>query len=120
MRPCLGASYPLEVTLAFPVRDRLVVGGRLGAVEMRIVLDDLGAECARGEIAGGKKLDGVAQAVGHPRQALRGVDVADEAFRRVDAVRDAVEPRGERRGEGEVRVAVGSGNAAFDAQARAV
>ena len=45
------------------------------------------------------------------------IDVARETLGRLDAVPYAVEPRRERRGKGEVRIAVRSGNTAFDPEA---
>src|SRR5262249_36907835 len=112
-------SDPLEVSPAFPVGDRAVEGGRLGAVEMAVVLDDLLPEGALGEFTRFECVDGLGKGVRHARQRLGCVDVALEAGGRLDPVRDAVEARGECRGEGEVGVAVGARDAAFDAHARA-
>src|SRR5688572_806675 len=91
-----GASYSFEIPAVFPVGDRLVVGGRFGAIEVRVVLDDFGAEGARGEFALGEGLGGLGERVGHARQAARRVDVADEALRRLDLAGNAVQTRRQR------------------------
>src|SRR5688572_20848083 len=84
---------PLEVALALPVCDRLVVGGGLGAVEMRVVLDHVRAEGALREIAPGEPRDRFVEAVGDPRQVLGRVDVPGEHLGGLDPVADAIQPR---------------------------
>src|ERR1044071_2071893 len=54
------------------------------------------------------------------RQIRGSVHVAFVRGRRLDLVRDAVESRGERRGECEIWIRVRAGGAAFDAQRRSV
>src|SRR2546425_1275269 len=71
------------------------------------------------EFAFREKICRGAQACGNSRQLLRGVDVADEALRRLDLVGDAIQARGQRSRERKVGIAVGAGDAALDTQALA-
>src|SRR5881628_2360862 len=83
---------------------------------MRVVLDDVAAKRASGEFARGESFGRLLQPGRHARQMPRGVHVAGEAVRRLDSVSDSVESRRQRRGEGQIRIAVGAGNPAFDLQ----
>ena len=70
------------------------------------MLDDIRAEGLAGEVAGLEESGGLGEGGREARVALGGVGVALEGRGRLDAVRDAVEARGERGGVGEVGVAV--------------
>src|SRR6478752_4372019 len=87
---------------------------------MSVVLDHVLAERAPREWTGFERIHRLRKGVRHARQRPGGVDVADEALRRLDPVGDAVQARGERGREREVGIAVGARDAALDAQARAV
>src|SRR5262249_19587314 len=80
------------------------------------MFDHVFAERAPGEFARGESVRGFGQRIGYARQVFRGVNVADEAFGRLDLIGDPVQPRSQRRGEGQVRVAIGARDSAFDAQ----
>src|SRR5687768_16526951 len=82
---------------------------------MAVVLDDVLAERLLRERARGEAVGGLRQGIRHALDVARGIDVALEAGRRLDPVADAVQARGERRGEAEVGIAVGPRDAAFDA-----
>src|SRR5688572_29552791 len=98
-----SSSNPLEVTLALPVCHRLVVGVLLGVEEVRVVLDDVLAECVAGEGARLEFAGGVAQARRDSRVLACRVEIAAGHRRRLGLARDAVEARSERRRESEVR-----------------
>src|SRR5262249_3817188 len=78
--------------------------------------DNVFAELALGKFARGESVRGFGQRVRHALQVFRGVNVADEAFGRLDLVGDSVQPRSQRCGESEIRVAIGARDSAFDAQ----
>ena len=86
---------------------------------MRVVLEHLRAEGALRERARREALVRLGERIRHARQVACRVDIADEALGRLDLVGDAVQPRGEGGGEREIRIGVGAGDAALDAQARA-
>src|SRR5438067_507311 len=113
-------SCHLEVAPPLPVRHGRVEFPLLGAEEVEIVIDHLLAERLPRPGALGERADRLAQRVRHLRQLRRRVDVAVERGRRLDVVLDAVESRGERRGEGEIDVRVRARRAALDAQRRSV
>src|SRR5262245_37401286 len=74
--PGTDRSDALEVALPLPVGDGLLPGFPLGAVEVRVVLDDVRAEGLARERALLEERERVAQAPGHARQLGRGVEVA--------------------------------------------
>src|SRR5688572_32169665 len=81
------------------------------------MLDDVCAEGLFCKCTFFENLDRLAERIRHARQVPRLIDVADEDIGRLDLVGNAVEARSERSGQREVRVAVGAGDAALDAQA---
>src|SRR5258706_12397841 len=113
-------SDPFEVSLALPVRDGLVIGRGLGAIEVSVVFDDVLAEGALGELARGEELDRLGKRPRHVLAVLRHIDVADEPLRRLGLARDALQAGGERGGKREVRIAIRARDAAFDAHRRSV
>src|SRR5688572_13559055 len=119
---CTGrrASDALEVALALPVGHGALVGLPLRAEEVGVVLDDFRAEDGLGEGARLEAGQRVAQVARDARELARRVEVALEARRRLELLLDAVEARGERGGEGEVRIGVRAGDAALDAECLSV
>src|SRR5215475_14667848 len=109
-------SDSFKVPLAFPIGHGGIEGRLFGSEEMRVMLDNVFAERAAGEFARGKSVRGFGQRVGHTREIFRGVNVTDEAFGRLDLVGDPVQSRSQSGGERQIRVAIGAGNSAFDAQ----
>src|SRR4051812_25854556 len=83
---------------------------------MRVVLDDVGPERAPGEVARLEALGRLGQRVRHALQVAGRIHVAREAFRRLEFSLDSVQPGCERGGEREIRIAVGTRNAALDAE----
>src|SRR5262249_31775796 len=83
---------------------------------MEIVLDHVLAEHTAGPVALRESMNRLMERAGHVRQILRRVHVAFECRRRLDAMLDSVESRGDRRGEREIRIRIRAGRAAFDAQ----
>lgn len=107
----------LKISLAFPVGDGVVEGVLFGAEEVGVMVDYCRAQGLADKAAVGEEVGGFAEGVGDAGEMLGGVDVAGEDGGRFDLVGDAVETGGEGGGVGEVGVAVGARNAAFDAQA---
>src|SRR5687767_1441353 len=112
-----GISDSLEIAPPFPIGHGACVGGMFGRIEMRIVIDDRGAESGTCEGTRAEALGRFLERGGEAGQMPGAVDVADETFRRLGATRDTIESGGERRREREIRVAVGARKAALDAQA---
>jgi len=87
---------------------------------VRVVLVHLGAEDALREFAPLESIGRLRERVRHARQVARGINIANEDGGRLNAVRDAVEAGGKARGEREVRICIGTSDAALDAQAAAL
>src|SRR5438309_1226736 len=78
-----GGSDAFEVSLAFPVSDRPVVGGCLIAVEVGVVLYNILPERPLRECAFFEHVHGLGKRIGHARQVPGGIDVAHETLRRL-------------------------------------
>src|SRR5206468_11324046 len=113
------ASDPLEVAHELPVGDRLVEGLLLEPRGVQVVLDDTLAEGRARDLRAFELGDRLAQRLGHLGERLVLVRVALAELRRLEPARDAVEPRGDRRGEREVGVRVRAGDPILDAEGRA-
>ena len=112
-------SRPLQEAPPLPRGDRLVELALLGAREVhadarrrrRRRRSRNSADASNSAIAS-------ASVAGTRGSSSRGVHVAAKHRRRFDVFRHPVEPGGERRGEREVRIGIGTGDAALDAQRR--
>src|ERR1700674_3571751 len=113
-----GISELLEAAAALPVghdaaeRGPLLSGG-VDEVAMHLLAEGVDRELALLELG-----DGVDDRAGDALDQLIVVRVAVEAGPRIFLVLDSVQAGRDRRGEREVRVAVGTGYSRFDAQAR--
>src|SRR5262245_7925634 len=87
---------------------------------MEVVVDDLLPERSARPGALRQRMDRFAERVRDLGEIARAVDVALERGRRLHVILDAVEPRGDGGGEGEVRIRVGAGRAALDTLRRSV
>src|SRR5215813_10460678 len=109
-------SDSFKVPFALPIGHRGIERRLFRAEEMRVMLDHVFAEGAPGEFARRESVRGFGQRVWHARQIFCGVDVADEAFGRLDLVDYPVQSRSQRSCEGQVRITIGARDSAFDAQ----
>ena len=66
---------------------------------MHVMFDDVFAEDAAGEFAGGEFVRGFGQRIRYAGQIFRCVNVADEAFGRLNLVGDPIQSLGQRSGE---------------------
>src|SRR2546425_2549404 len=113
------SSDPLEVAHELPVGDRLVEGLLLEPRGVQVVLDDALAEGRARDLRALELGDRLAQRLGHLGERRVLVRVALVELRRLEPAREAVEPRGDRRGEREVGVRVRAGDPILDAEGRA-
>src|SRR5207245_1374024 len=81
----------------------------LRARGMEVMLDDLVSESLAGGLRAGQAVDRLMERAGDAAR-LGLIGVAFDLLRRIDPVPYAVEPRGDRRREGEIRVRVGPGD----------
>src|SRR5262245_59890676 len=112
-------SGALEVALSFPVGDVAIEEPLLGTRVVEVVVDDLVAERGARHRAMLQRGDRVAHRAREPVR-LRLVGVPLERGSEPQLVLDAVEPRGDDRREGEIRVDVAAGDPGLDAQRLAV
>src|SRR5688572_13542644 len=120
-RSCMSSGdiplNPFEVAAPFPIGHGSRVRGVFGCVEVRVVVDDLIAECGAREGAGAEALVRLLKRRGQAGKMPRRVDVADETVRWLGAAADAVEAGGKRGCESEIGVTIRARKPALDAQA---
>src|SRR5213595_3525573 len=100
--PASRMSDPLEVPLQLPARDHLVEGLELEPRRVQVVLVDFLAEGFASHLALLERRHRLAQRARHLRQAAVLVRVAVVEGRRLELLVDAMEPRRDGRGEGQV------------------
>src|SRR3954469_20932854 len=103
-----GASQPLEAAEALPIRYRRLERLELDVGVVEVVRDDLVAERVADDVARSEQLGRLAQR-GRYARLVGEVGVALERGLELEVAVDAVQPAGDQRGEGEVRVDVGAG-----------
>src|SRR5260221_5725722 len=85
-----------------------------GAEEVEVVLDDVGSEDLPRPRTGLERGDRLVQRVRHLGKVAGLIEIALEGGGWLDLVLDAVESRGQRGRECEIRICVGAGHAALD------
>src|SRR5215471_10304176 len=110
-------SDPLEVPDQFPVGDGLVERLLLEATVMQVVLDHAGTERLARDLGPRELVERLAQRLRHLRERRVLVGVALVERRALELPGDAVEARRDRRGEREIRVRVGAGDAVLHPEA---
>src|SRR5262245_57684056 len=116
----LTLSDPLEVARQLPVGHDLVERLLLEPRAVQVVVDDALAEGGARDFRALELGDRLAQGLGHLRQRRVLVSVALVGLGRLQVARDPVQPRGDRRGEREIWIGVGPGDAILDAKAAAL
>src|SRR5439155_1559393 len=107
----------LEVAGQLPVRHGVVVEDDLLLTRrVQQMLEHEVAEGGAGDRALLEPADGFVERRRDAGDVRRRVRVAVEHLGRLDLVLDAVQAAGDRRGEGEIRIGVGAGDAALDAE----
>src|SRR3954463_4821107 len=114
------ASDSFKIASTFPIGDRAIERGHFRPEEVTVMLDDCAAEGFLRELAIREELGGLRQRMRYMAQVLRGVRIAYERFRRLDLIRESIEPRGQGGGKSQIRIAVGARDAALDAHRRPV
>src|SRR5438552_11520235 len=113
----LLALNSLEQSQQFPVGDGLVEGLLLEAAVMEVMLDDSLAQGLARQLRPLELGECLPQRLGHLAELRVLVGIAVVKLGRLELLVDAVETRGDGRGEGQVRVGVGSRAAGFHAEA---
>src|SRR5262245_6521385 len=116
--PSSPLSDSLEVPDQFPVGDGLIERLLLEAAVVQVVVDDVRPEGLARHCRPIELVEGLAQRLRHLGQlrVLVGIALVERGW--LELLRDAVESRGDRRGEGEVRVGVGARDAVLHPEAR--
>src|SRR6185312_13566497 len=112
-----ATSHELEVALQFPVGDGVQPAPPFPLARGGEVVDEIGAEPLARELRGvedARRLDERARRTHHALAAL--VVAGDRPGRELHSPLHAFEPGGERGGDGEVRVHVGTGTARLQAR----
>src|SRR5579884_846295 len=107
---------PFKIPLPLPIGDRLIIRFLLRPEEVKVVLDHVASERLLRKAALLEEIGRLAQRARNAGEMLRGVDIPLEDRWRLDFIFDAVKTGGERGCKGEIRVAVGAGDAALDAK----
>src|SRR5712692_5945073 len=109
---------PLEMADELPVGHRLVEGLLLEPPMLEVMLDHLVAEGLARHPRAPELVERIAQSLGNLRQLRARIRVPLEHRRQLELLLDAVQPRRDGGGEGQVRIGIGAGDAVLDPEAR--